>query len=99
MNVAQHETTSKTLSEKQTTAAVFKSGNSQAVRLPKAFEFNSKRVSVERVGGAIVLRPVAQSMADIMRTLQDFQDKSNPPLYWPESHEDAVSEKDDLATW
>ena len=38
------------------TARVFKSGNSQAVRLPKEFRFKSKEVEIFRRGTEIVLR-------------------------------------------
>lgn len=37
------------------TAKVFKSGNSQAVRLPKQFRFRSKEVEIERQGEKLVL--------------------------------------------
>lgn len=39
------------------TAKVFTTGRSQAVRLPKEFRFNTKEVTIERKGDAIVLRP------------------------------------------
>ena len=35
---------------------VFKSGNSQAVRIPKPFRFRSSRVEIQRSGGEIILR-------------------------------------------
>ena len=38
------------------TATVFMSGNSQAVRLPKAFRFDTKKVEIERRGDEIILR-------------------------------------------
>lgn len=38
------------------TARVFKSGNSQAVRLPKKFRVNSKELEISRRGDEIVLR-------------------------------------------
>jgi len=38
-------------------AKVFKSGNSQAVRLPKEFRFNVDEVEISREGDAIILRP------------------------------------------
>jgi antitoxin VapB len=38
------------------TAKVFKSGNSQAVRLPKQFRLKSKEVEISRRGDEIVLR-------------------------------------------
>lgn len=37
-------------------AKVFKSGNSQAVRLPKQFRVKSKELEIERRGDEIVLR-------------------------------------------
>ncbi len=39
-----------------TTARVFRSGNSQAVRLPKQFRLSSKEVEIVRRGDEIVLR-------------------------------------------
>jgi antitoxin VapB len=44
------------------TARVFKSGNSQAVRLPKAFRFQSKAVEILRRGDEVVLRERAGGM-------------------------------------
>lgn len=38
-------------------AKVFTTGRSQAVRLPKAFRFSTKEVSIERQGDAVILRP------------------------------------------
>ncbi|MBR0966113.1 antitoxin [Bradyrhizobium diazoefficiens] len=38
-------------------AKVFKSGNSQAVRLPKDFRFSVDEVEVSREGDAVILRP------------------------------------------
>jgi len=39
------------------TARVFKSGNSQAVRLPKEFRFQVDEVEIFRRGREVVLRP------------------------------------------
>ena len=39
------------------TAKVFTTGRSQAVRLPKAFSFDTDEVTIEKVGNAVVLRP------------------------------------------
>ena len=39
------------------TAKVFTTGRSQAVRLPKAFRFDTDEVTIERRGDAIILRP------------------------------------------
>lgn len=40
------------------TARVFKSGNSQAVRLPKAFRLKGPEVEISRRGDEIVLREI-----------------------------------------
>ncbi len=40
------------------TAKIFANGRSQAVRLPKAFRFAGKEVSVRREGEAVVLEPI-----------------------------------------
>jgi antitoxin VapB len=37
---------------------VFISGGSQAVRIPKEFRFDAKRVEIERKGAVLVLRPL-----------------------------------------
>ena len=39
-------------------AKVFTTGRSLAVRLPKAFRFDSDEVSIEKVGNAVILRPL-----------------------------------------
>ncbi len=44
------------------TARVFKSGNSQAVRLPKKFRVKSKELEIFWSGSDIVLRPKRTSM-------------------------------------
>ena len=36
---------------------VFRSGNSQAVRLPKDFRFDVEEVEISREGDAVILRP------------------------------------------
>ena len=38
-------------------AKVFRSGNSQAVRLPKDFRFDVEELEVSREGDAVILRP------------------------------------------
>lgn len=43
------------------TAKIFTTGRSQAVRLPKAYRFNTKEVTIERQGNAVILRPIDAS--------------------------------------
>ena len=45
------------------TAAVFKSGNSQAVRLPKEFQFDVREVEILRRGNEIVLRRIPANLS------------------------------------
>ena len=44
------------------TTTVFKSGNSQAVRLPKDLQFDDKEVEIFRRGDEIVLRRVPRNL-------------------------------------
>jgi antitoxin VapB len=48
---------------------VFTSGNSQAVRLPKEFRFNSKQVTIEKRGDEIVLRERKLTLGELLRSL------------------------------
>ena len=69
------------------TAKVFKSGNSQAVRLPKEFQFEIDEVEIFRRDGDIVLRAPQSSLrpvVDILRALPDdfpdtIEDLPAPP--------------------
>ncbi|CAB3780425.1 antitoxin [Pararobbsia alpina] len=44
-------------------AKLFKSGRSQAVRLPKEFRFDGTEVRIRRHGAAVILEPVADDWA------------------------------------
>lgn len=46
-------------------AKVFWSGRSQAVRIPKAFRFDTDEVTIRREGDVILLEPVASPDAPI----------------------------------
>ena len=59
------------------TARVFRSGNSQAVRLPKQFRFKSKEVEIFRRGNEIVLREKDDDIArafDLLASLPEDLD-------------------------
>lgn len=44
------------------TAKVFQSGNSQAIRLPKALRLNAREVQIEKTGrGLLILDPKAEA--------------------------------------
>jgi len=52
-----------------TYARIFQSGNSQAVRLPKEFRFNTEQVEIFRQGSDIVLRERPTSATAIFDAL------------------------------
>ncbi len=74
-----------------THARVFQSGNSQAVRLPKEFRFNTDRVEIFRRGDEVVLREIPSSAAAIFDVLASFPEdfmadgRDDPP---PQERED-----------
>jgi antitoxin VapB len=59
------------------TAKVFRSGNSQALRLPKQFRLKSKEVEIFRRGDEIVLREKSGTMVRAFELLaglpEDFE--------------------------
>jgi antitoxin VapB len=57
-----------------TTTKVFQSGNSQAVRIPREFQFNVAEVEIERQGDTLILRPLAYSLAAAFAALADLPD-------------------------
>lgn len=70
-------------------AKVFMTGRSQAVRLPKAFRFDTDEVTIEKVGNAVVLRPKQthdewwaemESAMDGLRGQLDFVERDRTPL-------------------
>jgi antitoxin VapB len=57
------------------TARVFRSGNSQAVRLPKQFRLKSKEVEIFRRGDEIVLREKDGNLVRAFDLLADLPDE------------------------
>lgn len=55
-------------------ARVFKSGNSQAVRLPKEFRLESSEVEIFRRGNEIILREIPRTGAEIFDLLTELPD-------------------------
>lgn len=53
-------------------AKVFKSGNSQAVRLPKEFAFTSKEVEIFRHNDEIILREIPKNLGKAFELLTQF---------------------------
>ena len=72
------------------TASVFKSGNSQAVRLPKDFQFDVREVQIFRRGDEIVLRRLPTDLMSAFNLLvslpEDFMAEGRDDLL-PQSRE------------
>jgi len=60
------------------TARVFRSGNSQAVRLPKEFQVKAKELEIFRRGDEIVLREKGKGLARAFEILANLPDDSLP---------------------
>jgi antitoxin VapB len=60
------------------TARIFKSGNSQAVRLPREFQLDGKEVEILKKDGDLILRPMRKTWKDYFdrarRFTKDFPD-------------------------
>jgi len=72
------------------TAKVFKNGNSQAVRLPKAYNFDVDEVEILRRDDEIILRRKPTNLAEAFKLLSDmpsdfFADGRHDPI--PETRE------------
>lgn len=68
------------------TAKIFRSGNSQAVRLPKDFQFDVSEVEIYRRGDEVVLRKKPQNLSRVFDLLTglsaDFMEdgRNQPPM-------------------
>jgi antitoxin VapB len=56
------------------TAKLFKNGNSQAVRLPKEFQFSGRDVIIRKVGRNVVLSPRDDPWSLLVQSLNLFTD-------------------------
>ena len=54
------------------TAKVFPNGRSQAVRLPKPFQFSTDEVYVNKIGGVVVLFPREKAWDALAESLGHF---------------------------
>ena len=60
---ATSRTTTRSATPAPSVAKIFTTGRSQAVRLPKAFRFTTDEVTIEKVGNAVILRPLKEDNA------------------------------------
>ena len=54
------------------TAKIFRSGNSQAVRIPKEFQLEGDEVEIQKKGNSLVLRPKKKSWTSLVESLDKF---------------------------
>ena len=55
-------------------AKLFTNGRSQAVRLPKEFQFSGKEVFIQKVGDAVLLLPHDKSWEVFLHGLNSFSE-------------------------
>ena len=70
-----------------TYAKVFKSGNSQAVRLPKEYNLEAGQVRIKKVGNMIILIPESDVWENLRQSLDMFDDTFMNERNQPETHE------------
>lgn len=75
------------------TTKVFKSGNSQAVRLPKEFQFGVDEVEIFRRGNEVVLREKPKNLADAFRLLASMEG------VFPNGREQPPMQERDFSAW
>ena len=66
-------------------AKIFESGNSQAVRLPKAYRLDGKETYITKIGDALILIPKRSNWDSLIFSLDKFSDdflsdRTQPPL-------------------
>lgn len=74
------------------TAKVFRSGNSQALRLPKEFRFTGKEVEIFRRGDEVVLRERQNNLARAFDLILGLPDD----LELPDRTKDLPQEREGL---
>ncbi len=53
-------------------AKIFKNGQSEAVRLPKEFRFNTKEVYIHKIGNAVIILPRKNPWKNFLESLEEF---------------------------
>ena len=56
------------------TVKVFKSGNSQAVRIPKEYQVNEEEMIINKIGNTIILFPRDDPWELFKKSLEEFSD-------------------------
>ena len=69
-------------------AKIFKSGNSQALRLPKEFQFHSKEVEIFKHGNDVILREKPKNLKHAFELLT-----SMPNDFFSNEREDSLPQE------
>lgn len=86
---------SETARSSATQTTVFKSGNSQAVRIPKDFRFDSDTVWLNRVGHRVYISAEPLSALDVLTEITN-----ELPLGWADGLEEPSEQPvDDIPAW
>ncbi|MGA3132118.1 MAG: AbrB/MazE/SpoVT family DNA-binding domain-containing protein [Terracidiphilus sp.] len=80
-----------TTTSKSAEAKLFWNGRSQAVRLPKEFRFEGNRVRVRRVGGGVLLEPVADAKKESIEELFARMDAMGGDPIFPEGRKQKLA--------
>ena len=72
-------------------AKVFKCGNSQAIRLPKEFQFNCSEVEIIKKGNSIILREKPKNLKRAFEILTSLPDD-----FFAEGREDLPPQERDF---
>ena len=72
-------------------AKIFKSGNSQALRLPKEFQFSSKEVEIFKCGNDVILREKPKNLKRAFELLS-----SMPDDFFGNERKDSLPQKRDV---
>ncbi len=72
-------------------AKIFKNGQSQAIRLPKEFQFKGKEVFAKKVGSGVLLLPVGSPWELFRRSLDRFSED-----FLSDRQQEKHDERDDL---
>ncbi len=79
-----------------TTAKVFMSGRSQALRLPARLRLTAKEVRIEQIGNDLWLHPEVSPEADMGRWLQNFYASTEPlPAEFLANRDDRAAQERD----
>lgn len=71
-------------------AKLFKYGNSQALKLPKDFQFHSDKVEIFRRDGDVIVREIPKNLARAFELLTKL-----PNDFFLEGREDSIPQKRD----